>query len=138
MTKRFAVARAHSAISQRQLDVFENRQVADQIEALENESDLAIANSRALRERKIRHLVPFERVTSVRWRVEQAEDRQQRRFAAARRSGDRNVFAVANIEMNAGKRVGLHLVGQKHFRDGVELDQRGRAVPTGELICVED
>ena len=43
----------HPAIGQRQLDVFIDRQIADQIEALEDESDFAIANPRPFRQRKI-------------------------------------------------------------------------------------
>src|SRR5205814_3001072 len=59
----FPVTRAHPAISQRQLDVFKNCQVADQIEALKNETDLAISNARTIGKRKIRHFAAFERVT---------------------------------------------------------------------------
>src|SRR6266581_2775299 len=45
-----AIARAHPAIGQRQLHIFVNGEIADQIEALENETDLAITNTGALRE----------------------------------------------------------------------------------------
>src|ERR1043166_9573457 len=113
----FPIARTHSAIGQRQFDVFENRQVADQIEALKNESDLAVSDPGPVSERKIRNLIALERVTSVRRRVEQTENGQERRFPAAGWSGDGNIFAVADIEMNPGKRVRLNLVGEKHFRD---------------------
>src|SRR5439155_27341997 len=112
------------AIGQRHFNVFENRQIADQIEALENETDLAVPNSRTIGKRKVRDFAAFKRVTAVRWRVEQTEDRQQGRFAAARRARDRNVFAVADVQMDSGKRVGLDFVSQKHFGNGVELDQR--------------
>ena len=44
----FSLACSHSAIGQRQFDVFVNGQVTDQIEALEDEADLAVANPRAL------------------------------------------------------------------------------------------
>jgi hypothetical protein len=44
----FSVAGAHTAIRQRQLNVFVNRQIADQIEALKNEADFAIANARPI------------------------------------------------------------------------------------------
>ena len=52
----FPLARAHAAIGQRQFDVFVNGQVADEVEALENESDLAIADARALRKGEVRDL----------------------------------------------------------------------------------
>src|SRR6267143_2894467 len=50
---RFALVRAQSAICQRQLDVFVNGQIADQIKTLENETDLAIANARPIGERQV-------------------------------------------------------------------------------------
>src|ERR1044072_2945261 len=89
----FTLARTHAAISQRQLDVLINREIADEVEALEDESDLAVADAGALREREVRHFGPLERVAAARRRVEQAEDREERRFAAARGPGDRDVFA---------------------------------------------
>src|SRR6202040_209930 len=72
----FSITRAHSAISQRQFDVLENRQVADQIEALENETDLAVPDPGAVGERKISDCAAFKRVTAGRRRVEQTQDRQ--------------------------------------------------------------
>ena len=130
-TKAFALARTHAAIGQRQLDVFENRQIADEIEALEDESDLAIADARAIREREVRDFGALERIAAARRRIEQAEDGEQRRFAATGRSGDRDVFARADIEMNAGERVGFHFVGQEHFRDAVEMDEGVGSVRAG-------
>ena len=76
VTKCFAVAGARSAIRQRQFDVLENREVADQIETLEDETDFAIPDSRALRERKIRDFVTFQRVTAVGRSIQQTENRQ--------------------------------------------------------------
>ena len=113
----FRSDRRHAAIGQRQLDVFENGEVADEIEALEDETDLAIANARAFRKREVRDFAALERVAAVRRRVEQAEDREQRRFSATGRTGDGDIFARANIEMNAGERVGFHFVGEEDFGD---------------------
>ena len=61
----FALARAHAAIGQRQFDVLVNGQVADEVEALENETDLAIADARALRKGEVRDLASFERIAAV-------------------------------------------------------------------------
>src|SRR5205807_6285819 len=52
-----SVTGAHAAISQRQLHIFIDGKVANQIEALEDEADLAIANARALGQRKVLHRV---------------------------------------------------------------------------------
>src|SRR6185369_141924 len=95
-----SLGRAHPAISQRQLDVLVNGQVADQIEALKDESDFAVSDSGAFGKRKILNRVLVEDVLAIGRRVEQAEDREQCGFAAARRSGDGNVFTLFNVEMN--------------------------------------
>src|SRR5918995_7501890 len=84
----------HAAIDQRQLDVLEHGEVADQVEALEDEPDLAVAHARALRERQVRHLLAVQQVGALGRRVEQAEDGQERRLAAARRTGNRDVFTL--------------------------------------------
>ena len=44
-----ALGGPHAAVGERQLDVLEHGQVANQVEALEDESDLAVADARALR-----------------------------------------------------------------------------------------
>src|SRR5207249_2536118 len=49
------LARGHSAIGEGKLDVLEDTQIADQIEALEDETDLAITNARALGGREVGH-----------------------------------------------------------------------------------
>src|SRR6266481_1454278 len=51
--KHFAITGAHAAIRQRQFNILKNAEIADQIETLENETDLAVANARTLSERKI-------------------------------------------------------------------------------------
>src|SRR5207248_11634205 len=44
--QRLAIGCARSAIRQRQLNIFINGEVADQIKALENETNLAVSNPR--------------------------------------------------------------------------------------------
>src|SRR5690242_8052326 len=73
-----------SAIGQRQLYIFRNAKVSDQVEALEDESDLLIANARAISEVQVSNLFAVKRVASTGWCIEQANDRQQRRLATAR------------------------------------------------------
>ena len=44
-----ALGRAHAAVGERQLDVLEDGEIADQVEALKDEPDLAVAHARARR-----------------------------------------------------------------------------------------
>jgi hypothetical protein len=48
----FPLRAFHSAIRKRQFDIFELGEIADQIERLKNEPDLAIADAGAVRKRK--------------------------------------------------------------------------------------
>src|SRR5207247_8462310 len=119
-----ALGRLHPAIGERQLYVLEDREVADQVEALEDEPNLTVAHARALGRRQFRDRAAVEQVRSFGRRVEQAEDRQERRLAAARRSRDRHVFALADLKVNAREGVRLHFVGEEHLGDTFELDER--------------
>src|SRR6185369_13955076 len=119
-----ALLRRHAAIGQRQLDVLVHRQVADQVERLEDETDLLVPDPRPLRERQGRDLLRVQHVLAVRRRVQKAEDRQQCRLAAAGRAGDRHVLAVADLQVDPGQRVGLDFVGQEDLGDSIEVDQR--------------
>jgi len=57
---------ARAAIRQRQLDVFIHRQVADQVERLENKSNLAVADSRALADGEFRNRLSVQRILAAR------------------------------------------------------------------------
>jgi hypothetical protein len=49
------LGRPHAAVGERQFDVLEDREIADQIEALEDETDLPISDARALRGTEFGH-----------------------------------------------------------------------------------
>jgi len=113
----------HAAVGQRQLDVLEDGEVADQVEALEDEPDVAVADAGALAEIKILNVLARNGVGAPRRRVEQAEDGQQRGLAAAGRSRDGHVFALADVEMDAGQGVGLDFVRVEDLGQALEADK---------------
>src|SRR3954468_9384868 len=78
----------HAAIGERQFDVLEHREVADKVEALENESDLAVAHSSPLGRGELGDRSVVQEVLTFGRGVEQTKDRQEGRLAAAGRSGD--------------------------------------------------
>jgi hypothetical protein len=80
------------AVAERQVDVLFDSEIANQVEGLEDESDLPVAHARALglAEGGDR---PALRSYCRRRRLEQTQDREQGRLAAARRPGDRDVIA---------------------------------------------
>jgi hypothetical protein len=121
---RLALRGRHAAVRERQLDVLVDREIADEVERLEDEADLPVANARAISRRELADRLATQDVAAVARRIEQAEDREQRRLAAAGRARDRDVLAGANFEMNVREGVRLDLIGVKDLLDPFHLDQR--------------
>ena len=102
-------------VGQRQFDILRHRQIADQVERLENESDFPIANACPFRRTKPLHRIAVQHVVALRRRIEQPQNGQQRRLPAARRAGDGDELAAFDLQMNAGQRVRFHFVGGENF-----------------------
>jgi hypothetical protein len=81
-----AVRRAHAAIRERELDIFRNRPVAQQIEALKDEPDLTISRLCPGFGTETCDGIAVQAVLTGRRRIEQTKDGEQRRLAAARRA----------------------------------------------------
>src|SRR5262249_40737177 len=73
-------------IGQWQLDVFVDGQITNQVETLKDESDLLIANTRALGEIQILYGLAVKLIFAAGRRIEQTDDGEQRRLAATRRA----------------------------------------------------
>src|SRR5262245_27695749 len=117
------------AVGQRQLDVLVHGEIADQVERLEDEPDLPVADASAIGGGEIGDGLAVEQVAAVGRRVEQPEDREQRRLAASRRPGNGDVLALLDAEMDVRQVVRLDLVGIEDFLDALELNQSWRAIP---------
>ena len=122
---RLPLRRLHAAVGERQLDVLEDREVANQVEALEDEPDLAVADARALRHVQVRHRagrsacsVPPVGVSS-RPRIDRSVDLPQPDGPAID-----TYSPLLDLHVDAGERVRLDFVGVEHLRHAVQLDQR--------------
>jgi hypothetical protein len=115
------LAGRHVAIQECHLDVFLHGQVVDQIETLEDETDGRASHAGELRLGVRRHAFAEELVGPAGWRVEQAEDVQQRGFAAARRPHDRDELAGSNFQAHVVERVGFNFAGAIHLADMIEF-----------------
>ncbi len=105
-----SLGRTHSAIGQREFNVLVNRKVADQVETLENEPDFPVSDPRSFRKRKVFDGMVIENVLTVGRRIEQTENREKSRLAAARGSGNGNIFTLFNVQVNTGECVCFDLV----------------------------
>ena len=86
----------HPAVEQRDLHVVEHAQIGDQVERLEDEPDLLVADrgQRAIAVAGDRRAVELHRALGR--RVEQADQVEQRALAAARRPHDRDELPFAD------------------------------------------
>src|SRR5262245_42212733 len=111
-------------VGQRQLDVLQDSQVADQVEGLEDEADALVAHFRARGRRECGDFVTVECVLALGRRVEEAEDREERRLAAAGRAGDGEELAARDVEVDAVERMRLEVVRVEDLGDAREADHR--------------
>ncbi len=63
-----------------------------------------------------------EEVGALGWAIEQAENREEGGLAASRRSGHGDVFALVDVQVDAGEGVGFDFVGQEDLGNAVEFD----------------
>ena len=121
-----ALTSRHPAVGEWKLHIFVDGEVSDQIERLEDESDRLVADLRPLGRCEAGHRLAVEQIIAARWRVQEPEDRQQRRFAATRRTGDGYELTRFDFQMDVGQSVGFHLFSVKHLAERLKIDQRGR------------
>jgi hypothetical protein len=72
----FALGSLHASIGEWKFDVFVNREISNQIEALKNESNLPVSNARPLLVFEAFYGLAVEQVASFGRRVKQPEQRQ--------------------------------------------------------------
>lgn len=87
-----------------QLDLLQRARARQQVEVLEDEAELAVADVREFRTRTARDLDAVQQVAAARGRVEAAEDVQHRRLAAAGGAHDRDELARVDRERHAVQR----------------------------------
>src|ERR1019366_6320980 len=87
---RLALGPGHAAGGERKLYVLVDREVADEVERLEYEPDLAVADARPVGGREALDQAAVEQVCALRRRVQEPEDREERGLSAARGAGDRD------------------------------------------------
>jgi len=90
-----AFVRGHPGVNQRQFHVMQRIRARQQIESLEDKTNLAIANRRQFVVGHRRDILPVELVAPGRRRIEAAEHVHQRRLAAARWTHDRKILVAA-------------------------------------------
>src|SRR5215469_13543518 len=110
-----ALGGTRAAIGERELHILVDGQITDQVERLEDEADLAIADARTLAGREIGDRLVVQEVRAIGRGIEQAHDGKKRRFAAAGRARDRYVLSATDLQMNFRESMRFDFVGKKDF-----------------------
>ena len=121
-----AFSPVHPPVSQRQFDVLKHVQVADQVEALKDEADFAVADAGAVGVAQVGHGMAVQGVAPFRRRVQQSQNGKQGGFAAAGRAGDGQIVAAVDLQVNPGQGMSFHFIGEKYLLDAFEAEQRLR------------
>jgi hypothetical protein len=120
---RLPLALRHPAIGERQLHVLVDRQVADQVERLEDEADLPVADLRPLRRGQVLHRLAHQPVDARARGVEEPQDGEERRLPAARRTRDRHELPRLDLQVHVRESVRLHVLRVEDLAHAVEVDQ---------------
>ena len=110
-----ALAAAQLAVAQRDVDVVVQIEIGDQVEALEDEADLLVAQPRARAVVELLDLDAIELVLTAGQLLEQARDVEERRLAGAGWPGHRDELALLNLEREVAQRVSLDHLGTEHL-----------------------
>src|SRR5690606_23258599 len=99
-----AFGRRGAAVDQRLHHVLQHAHAREQVEALEHETDLAVAHVRQLDLVELRGVAAVEPVAAAGGRVQAADEVQQRGLARAGGADQRRVLVAGDVEVDAGQR----------------------------------
>ena len=106
-------------IEQCQFDVLGNIEFVDQVEALEDETDVLLANVGALSLGVPGNVLVEEEIVTIGWVIEQADDVEQCRLATARGPHDGNEVPLVDFNIDAVERDSFDFVGAVDFEQVV-------------------
>jgi hypothetical protein len=116
-------AGVEARVKERQLHVLERRGAGEEIESLEDEADLGVADLGEGVAGEVRDVLAVEHVASGGGAVEAAEEIHEGGLAGARRAHDRHEVARANLQGDLAE--GMH-------------DLTAHAIVLGQLVCLDE
>jgi hypothetical protein len=120
-----AFGRRQAAIAQRHLDVVDDVEVGDQVEGLEDEADLLVAQARALVVAQAAHVHAVKPILATGEGFEQAGDREEGGLARAGWAGDGDKLARLDLQIELAQRIGLDHLGAVDLGKGLHLQHGG-------------
>src|SRR5438128_2078067 len=113
---------AELAVKQRQVDVLQRRGAREKIEALENESDLRVADHGALVTSQLRGIDSREDIAAGRRTIETANDIHERRFSGAGGTHDGEELSFVDEQVDAVEGAHFHFAHLINLHELVDLD----------------
>ena len=110
------------AVKHRQLDVFQRGGAREQVEALEDEADLLVADVGQLVAVERRNVHAVQQIIAAGRAVEAADHVHQRGFARAAGAHEGDKFAGQDFQRHAAHGMHLHLAGVIGLVDVFEFD----------------
>ena len=111
-------------VAQRHLDIVRQVQVRDQVEALEDEADLRVADPRTAIVVQRADVFAVEQVSPAAGRFQQSRDIEEGRLAGAGWPGHGDELALLDVQVQFPQRVGFNefgtvdLADPAHFKHG--------------------
>jgi hypothetical protein len=119
----FTFCGPHPTIREREFDIFVDREVTDEIEALEYKADLLVTDPGAFAELEAGDRFVIEQVLAFRRGIQETKDGKQRGLAASGRTANGDILSGLDFHMDARQSMGFNLVGEEDLGDAFEADQ---------------
>ena len=114
-----------AGVEERQLDVAQERGLGQQVEGLEDEADLLVADRGELEAGELRDVLAVQAVGALGRRVEAAEDVHEGGLAGARGADDRDHLALLDLEVDPAERLHGQLARVVGLGDPLHADEGG-------------
>src|SRR6266404_1682380 len=112
------------SVKQRQLHVFARGSSREQIEALKDKSDLAVAYIGELVSIQTGNIGPIEKITPGRRPIETTKNVHESGLAGTARAHQRDEFALLDFERDTAHGAHFHLAGMIRLSHIVQVNQR--------------
>ncbi len=107
-----ALGRGHARINQRQLHIVQSRCARQEVEGLEDKSNLFVPDAGQFVVVQLADLLTIQPVLAAAGRIQAPDQVHQRGLARSRRPHDRDVLVAADLQIHSAQRV--HLLFRPH------------------------
>ena len=99
-----ALFRRHTCINERKLDVVERGRSREQVEGLEDESDLPISYAGELVLAQVAYFDTVQPIVAIRWRIQAADEVHEGRLTTSGRTHDGDELTRVNSQIDTAQR----------------------------------